>query len=195
MPLIKSSQRQQAGITGDLTARKISANGSVSVEGKRKLWYISYTYDSGFSYKNPLVSSNTTYAATYGKVLNNSEYDYGQGVAGSLLRQKNATYVWQPGNPSYQSYADANLLELPKTVVVNSGAGYMCSETDYGYDDLSRLTTPNPPITTQHLAAPGSVRGNLSSTTRRLSATPCQSGGTWTSIMYCTLQKLNVCQV
>ena len=35
MPLIKSPQRQQAGITGDLTARKISANGSVSVEGKR----------------------------------------------------------------------------------------------------------------------------------------------------------------
>jgi hypothetical protein len=35
MPLIKSPQRQQAGITGDLTARKISSNGSVSVEGKR----------------------------------------------------------------------------------------------------------------------------------------------------------------
>jgi hypothetical protein len=39
MPLIKSPQRQQAGITGDLTARKISSNGSVSVEGKRELWY------------------------------------------------------------------------------------------------------------------------------------------------------------
>jgi hypothetical protein len=39
MPLIKSPQRQQAGITGDLTARKISSNGSVSVEGKRQLWY------------------------------------------------------------------------------------------------------------------------------------------------------------
>jgi hypothetical protein len=40
MPLIKGSQRQQAGITGDLTARKISSNGLVSVEGKRQLWYI-----------------------------------------------------------------------------------------------------------------------------------------------------------
>jgi hypothetical protein len=39
MPLIKSPQRQQAGITGDLTARKISSNGSVSVEEKRELWY------------------------------------------------------------------------------------------------------------------------------------------------------------
>jgi hypothetical protein len=35
VPLIKSPQWQQAGITGDLTARKISSNGSVSVEGKR----------------------------------------------------------------------------------------------------------------------------------------------------------------
>ena len=40
MPLIKGPQRQQAGITGDLATRKISSNGSVSVEGKGKLWYI-----------------------------------------------------------------------------------------------------------------------------------------------------------
>jgi hypothetical protein len=38
--LIKGSQRQQTGITGDLTTRKISSNDSVSVEGKRQLWYI-----------------------------------------------------------------------------------------------------------------------------------------------------------
>jgi hypothetical protein len=40
MPLIKGPQRQQAGITGDLATRKVSSNGSVSVEGKGKLWYI-----------------------------------------------------------------------------------------------------------------------------------------------------------
>jgi len=40
MPLIKGPQMQQASITGDLTARKISSNGSVSVERKRQLWYI-----------------------------------------------------------------------------------------------------------------------------------------------------------
>jgi hypothetical protein len=34
MPLIKGPQRQQAGITGDLTARKISANGSQSISKK-----------------------------------------------------------------------------------------------------------------------------------------------------------------
>jgi len=40
MLLIKGPQGQQSGIAGDLTTRKISPNGSVSVEGKRKLWYI-----------------------------------------------------------------------------------------------------------------------------------------------------------
>jgi hypothetical protein len=37
MPLIKSPQRQQAGIAGDLATTKINLNGSVSVEGKRQL--------------------------------------------------------------------------------------------------------------------------------------------------------------
>src|SRR6267154_1151262 len=40
MPLIEGSQCQQAGITGDLSTRKIGSNGSVPVEGKRQLWYI-----------------------------------------------------------------------------------------------------------------------------------------------------------
>jgi hypothetical protein len=60
MPLIKGPQRQQAGISGDLTARKISANGSVSVEGKGKLWYITRCHfwdapkgNAGFA-KNPV---------------------------------------------------------------------------------------------------------------------------------------------
>ncbi len=39
MPLIKGPQRQQAGVSADLATRKISSNGSVSVEGKRQLWY------------------------------------------------------------------------------------------------------------------------------------------------------------
>ena len=38
--LIKGPQGQQTSITGDLTARKIGSNGSVSVEGKGQLWYI-----------------------------------------------------------------------------------------------------------------------------------------------------------
>jgi hypothetical protein len=52
MPLIKSPQRQQAGITGDLTARKISTNSSVSVEGKGKLWYITRCHVLGAPKEN-----------------------------------------------------------------------------------------------------------------------------------------------
>jgi hypothetical protein len=52
MPLIKGAQRQQSGITGDLTARKISSNGSVSVEGKGKLWYITRCHVLGAPKEN-----------------------------------------------------------------------------------------------------------------------------------------------
>jgi hypothetical protein len=52
MPLIEGPQRQQPGITGDLPARKISANGSVSVEGKRQLWYITRCHVLGAPKEN-----------------------------------------------------------------------------------------------------------------------------------------------
>jgi hypothetical protein len=40
MTLIEGPQGQQAGVTGDLSTRKIGSNGSMSVEGKGELWYI-----------------------------------------------------------------------------------------------------------------------------------------------------------
>jgi hypothetical protein len=52
MPLIKGPQGQQAGVTGDLATRKISSNGSVSVEGKRKLWYITRCHVLGAPKEN-----------------------------------------------------------------------------------------------------------------------------------------------
>jgi hypothetical protein len=52
MTLIKGPQGQQVGITGDLTARKISPNGSVSVEGKRELWYITRCHVLGAPKEN-----------------------------------------------------------------------------------------------------------------------------------------------
>ncbi|MGB2890982.1 MAG: hypothetical protein WBC04_25090, partial [Candidatus Acidiferrales bacterium] len=36
---IKSAQGQQTSVTADLSARKVRANGSVSVEGENELWY------------------------------------------------------------------------------------------------------------------------------------------------------------
>jgi hypothetical protein len=39
MPLVEGTQRQKAGVAGDLPARKITLNGSVPVEGENHLWY------------------------------------------------------------------------------------------------------------------------------------------------------------
>jgi hypothetical protein len=39
MAFVKGPQRQKSGIAGDLAARKISVNGSMSVEGENQLWY------------------------------------------------------------------------------------------------------------------------------------------------------------
>jgi hypothetical protein len=39
MALIEGPQRQQAGVAGDLSTRKIGSNGSMLVGGKRELWY------------------------------------------------------------------------------------------------------------------------------------------------------------
>jgi len=38
MALIKSSQRQKTGVAGDLAARKIGADGLMTVEGEAQLW-------------------------------------------------------------------------------------------------------------------------------------------------------------
>ena len=37
MALVKSPQRQQTGVTGDLAAGKITVNGTVAVEGEAEL--------------------------------------------------------------------------------------------------------------------------------------------------------------
>jgi RHS repeat-associated protein len=135
---------------------------------------VTKSYDSGFSYLD--YWGSTTDTVPYGKPLVETAYDYGSGAAGAVLKQTNTSYQFL-SNSNYQT---ANLLNLPSSVIVYNASGHKCAETDFGYDDTSRLFSSS--ITTQHTTAPNSVRGNLSSTTRQLSATPCQSGVTWSSI-------------
>ena len=52
--------------------------------------------------------------------------------------------------------------------MVKDGSGNRVAETDYAYDEPSYLTTPTPAISTQHFAAPNSVRGNLTTVSRWL---------------------------
>src|SRR6266849_4168349 len=120
----------------------------------------------------------TNYTASYGKAIATREYDWGTNAPGPLLRQTLTTYQWQVSS----AYLTANLLNLPATVKVLDGAGHLCAETDYFYDEAGYLTTPSPAITTQHTTAPWTVRGNLTTVTHQLSSTPCAANATWTSV-------------
>lgn len=133
------------------------------------------TYDSGFIFTdgnpNPYYSCNTptnTYTSTYGLVTSESHSDYGSGAPGPIISTTNTNYL-ALGN---SSYAKANILELPSSVIITDGSGNKCAETDYGYDEY---TADASGVTQQHVAAPNSVRGNLTSVTQQLFTSPCSS--------------------
>jgi RHS repeat-associated protein len=120
-----------------------------------KVSLIQKTYDTALT--DP-TSGNTS----YGVVVTEKEFDWGQGAPGALLRETDTSYAWQ----SDARYLSANLLELPASVVVRDGIGNRVAETDYAYDESQYLTAAN--ITTQHIAPPNAVRGNLTTVSRWL---------------------------
>jgi RHS repeat-associated protein len=97
---------------------------------------VQHAYDSSLVLYNPTFTtsgsfyiSSTTYAEPYGKELTRSEYDYGSGAPGSLLRTTTTSYLALNNS----SYLAANLLNLPSSVsVIGSGPG---STTTYSYDE------------------------------------------------------------
>lgn len=78
-----------------------------------------------------------------------ASYDYGSGGAGSLLKTVTTNYEWQ----SSSAYLNANLLDLPSSVVTTDGSGNKAAETDYYYDQSP---------------SPSGAIGNLTSTVRWL---------------------------
>jgi RHS repeat-associated protein len=141
------------------------------------------TYDSGFTWSdasNTNLSTGrgdtTPYQGFYGLATSKRKYDYANGSPGPLLSTINTNYL----SILNSTYLTANILDLPSSVITLNASGYKCAETDYAYDDSTRLFSSG--VTEQHAAAPNSVRGNLSSTTQQLSATPCQSNASWTPI-------------
>lgn len=144
---------------------------------------ISYTYDSGATFIYPyygyngstvtLSQSGNPYYSTgtemYGKQLTKSEYDYGNGSPGSLLRTTTTSWL-ALNNSNYLTY---NLLDLPSSVQVSgSGPG---SSTTYSYDQYNPLGQSG--ITTQHVTPPnGNYRGNLTSTSRWLNGSTVNTG-------------------
>jgi RHS repeat-associated protein len=135
---------------------------------------IERTYDSGFNdthhyFRCCTVPDNDPFHALYGVVISERTYDFGSGAPGPLLAQTNTSYIAF----SNSNYLNSNLLALPSSQTVLNGSGNKCAETTYGYDDPARLVSSG--VTMQHVAAPSSVRGNVTSSTQKLFTNPCQS--------------------
>ncbi len=110
-------------------------------------------YDSAFGVNGP----------SLGAVTAEKVYDWGASAPGPLLRETDTTYQWQI-NGGYLT--TAHLLDIPATVVVKDGNGCSLAQTDYKYDEVEPTALG---ITSQHIALPvGSLRGNLTSVTRRV---------------------------
>src|SRR5437660_8310271 len=117
-----------------------------------KVSLIAKSYDSGMGTNAPI----------FGNVVLEKVYDWGPGTPGPLLRETDTSYMWQING----SYLAAHLLDLPAAVIVKDGNGNRMAETDYTYDESQYLTAAN--ITTQHVAPPNPVRGNLTTASRWL---------------------------
>jgi RHS repeat-associated protein len=103
----------------------------------------------------------------FGNVKKELEYDWGQGQPGPLLRETDTTYQWE----NNAAYLTAHLLDLPASVIVYDGAHNKMAETDYLYDETAYLATLNPAVTTQHIAPPNGLRGNLTTLSHWLNTT------------------------
>jgi RHS repeat-associated protein len=142
-----------------------------------KVSQVTTTYDTatgtGLYYWNQNATS-TQYPLTLGLPVTSVTTDYGSGSPGATIRQNATTYEWQ----SNSAFLTGNILSRVATSKVLDGSSNLCSETDMYYDQ----TTPTSSgVTKQHVSVTGS-RGNLSTTTRQLSATPCQSGASWSPV-------------
>jgi RHS repeat-associated protein len=131
-----------------------------------------------------------------GLVTSKKIYDWapsGQSSPGALLREEDTMYQWQKDS----NYLAANLIDLPASKVVISPVAASntksncqvdaamtlkscTAETDYTYDEAAYLTNYEQTVgalpTGSHVAAPNSVRGNLTTISEWLN-----TGGSVTS--------------
>lgn len=85
-----------------------------------KVSKIEKDYDTYLVYKDPVNGWRT---GSYGNVIEEREFDYGNGTPGPLLRRTDYTYRAFDGSPLASSYLSANLVNLVGSVTVYDGAG------------------------------------------------------------------------
>jgi RHS repeat-associated protein len=129
-----------------------------------------FTYDSGAVVLVSVdgISKSSTCPLTYGKVIQESEYDYGYGAPGPLLRTTNTQY--QAFHDS--NYLANNLLDLVYSTQVTDGSG---SQVAYSYNEYDQTGLQPSGVSTQFDTNPAGApyRGNLTTAHRWLNT----SGG------------------
>ena len=116
-------------------------------------------YDFAIQYPG----TEVTATASYGNAIATRTFDYGPNTPGPLIKTLNTHYIGIDNS----TYTAANLIRDVSSETVQDGNGNRVAETDYTYDEAAYLTAAN--VSTQHVAPPGPVRGNLSTVSKWLS--------------------------
>ena len=123
---------------------------------------VTKAYDSGFSYVDYIGDSTNpngvANVGAYGKTVSESDYDYGSGAPGSILKTTNTNYLAL----SNSNYLTENLLNLVSSQQITDRSGTQRAYNTYGYDEYGVVSSG---ISTQHDSSPadGSNRGNQTS--------------------------------
>src|SRR4029077_7839016 len=96
---------------------------------------------------NGLQSMTVTQYNNFGLVVENSEYAYGAGAPGSLVRNKITNYATL-GN---------GIVSMPASITVEDSSSNIKSQITYTYDQGTPTATSGTP---QHVAVSGTARGN-----------------------------------
>ena len=92
-----------------------------------------FSYDTGF----PATDDNgNNVTVPYGNQMSETDSDYGNGGAGSVLRKISTAYMATDG-PNASNYLNANLLRIPYTVQTLNSSGTLIGSTTYAYDETS----------------------------------------------------------
>jgi len=127
-----------------------------------------FTYDSGAVVLVTVdgISKSSTCPLTYGKVIQESEYGYGTGAPGPLLRTTNTQY--QAFHDS--NYLANNLLDQVYSTQVTDGSG---NQVAYSYNEYDQTGLQPSGVSTQFDTNPAGApyRGNLTTAHRWLNTT------------------------
>jgi RHS repeat-associated protein len=155
--LLKTATTQYSGIQSPLDSFNGTAANVVPIQvttttADGHTSKVISSWDTG----NTETFAGTTVPIMFGSLLQRDEYDF----SNVLVRSTVHHYLWQDD----ARYKANNLIALPVSSTLKDGSGCEMSKTSYGYDETYNGITIQPSlVTTQFVAAPWSVRGNLTS--------------------------------